>query len=138
MWVKVGIYHNRGGLSYLNQFGSMVDVTPPPAEIDYPARFRLRVTWAYVANAPGKAERNVTIEAPPAPVPVLVAQNTRPNFLQKAPQDAPVPPQTEVLTQEVIPINVPSKPVLAAAADVAKAQWEMVIPKMARPWPKRG
>jgi hypothetical protein len=40
--------------------------------------------------------------------------------------------------QEIIPASAPIKPAPAASANsAAKAQWEMVIPKMARPWPKR-
>lgn len=78
-----------------NQFGSTLGAT-----IERPAILRFRVTWAYLAAAPRKVEKNVTVQAP-APAQVLT----------------------------------PPKPAVAApvSPSSSKVQWEMVVPKMARP-----
>jgi hypothetical protein len=86
------------GVSYnQNQFGSTLEET-----IEHPAAFRFRITWAYLAAAPRKAEKNLTTVHAPAPARAMTE-----------PRAAPVSP-------------------------ASKVQWEMVIPKMARPPAKAG
>jgi len=45
-----------------NQFGSTSSAT-----IEHLATFQFRVTWAYLAAAPRKVERNLTVRAPAPP-----------------------------------------------------------------------
>jgi len=76
------------GVSYNQyQFGSTVD-----APVEHPATLRFRVTWAYLAAAPRKAEKSLA----------------------------------RAVTQ-------PKPAVAVAASPASQVQWEMVVPKMARP-----
>ena len=90
-----------------NQFGST-----PGATIEHPAAFRFRVTWTYLAAAPRKVEKSLTVHAP-AP--------TRTLTLPKPAVAAPP-----------VPVSPVSAPAIFAPA-VSKVQWEMVVPKMVRP-----
>ncbi len=86
----------------------------PPSE--YPARFRFRVTWVYVTAPLSPVQANVPkVQHSPRPSGVIVSSPISVALVPTPPTPPPAPP----------------------AAARSDAQWEMVIPKMARPAPQR-
>jgi hypothetical protein len=120
----------------------------PPSE--YPARFRFPITWSYVTiplspapASPPKVQQAIRptavivsspMAAPSAPPPTISAPSVltpsvptpTPLALAPTPQPRPAPTRTELQPR---PVQQPA----ASPAARADGQWEMVIPKMARP-----
>ncbi len=99
--------------SAMARFGR--EATPPPPgsgnQVEYIAWFRFPVTFTYLDSAPGDA-------APLLP--------TKPSA-----NLAPAPPAMTLVSPAHVAPAAP--PMVASDAGSAAAQWEMVIPKMARP-----
>jgi len=123
--------------------------------VEHGATFRFPVTWAYLTGEPNPAQSipatPVALKATePAPVRTLEVMDLPP--LKDSP---PMPP---AVTAEPVPAPAPAEPLAVAAAAAAagavpalvpaqkptmprasapEAKWEMVIPKMARPFTAR-
>jgi len=104
------------GVSYnQNQFGSTLEET-----IEHHTAFRFRITWAYLAAAPRKAEKNLTVHAP-APARAMTE-----------PRAAPVSPASKAQWEMVIPkmVRPPTRPAPPAIAA------HPVPPQVAAPPPR--
>jgi hypothetical protein len=132
---------NKRSSSALGMVSSRVDSSDSfcqPGE--HPARFRFPVTWSYVTTPPSPVTPNPpkVQHAPRAAGVIVSSPLAAPSPVSKPAVSSPVPVALAPTPPPVKP--APPKVDLQPAAPAkarSEAQWEMVIPKMARPAPPR-
>jgi hypothetical protein len=108
--------------SAIGRFG-LIPASPPPNppdEVECVAWFRFPVTWAYLSDPPPEVERVLPIRPVSQPLPTAMTLVS-----------VPAPPVQAPVVIDTSSSGADSRPASSGA------QWEMVIPKMARPAAKR-
>src|SRR5579862_4408990 len=107
----------------------------PAVNAEHPVRFRFQVTWTYVLTPvvqvqSSRTQRTTQSRRPAMVVAAQIPEATVPVATLMAATPAPAPAPAENL-------ELVAAPAPAAPPKGKEAQWEMVIPKMARPFATR-